>query len=245
MKTPSKISALVLAGLLSATALGTVTSVYAADAAKPAATVTATDSTEIVEGKMATAEKDAVAKATQSNKDEKAIIATMDEAYAGLREVHAARLAIFNGTPDVAQAIVEKASIAFNAALLNMPEYAVKTQKVAVNGDEYIPFDSSISLSEGFVPTAEKQTTLQAANEHLAKGEHTQAITVLKEASIDVTVSAAFIPANASVGHIKDAVKLISEKKYYEANLALKAIEDSVLTESYSVDAVPAQGVAG
>lgn len=36
-----------------------------------------------------------------------------------------------------------------------------------------------------------------------------------------------------------DATKMIGEGKYYEANLALKAAEDSVVIETYAIDAVP------
>lgn len=39
-----------------------------------------------------------------------------------------------------------------------------------------------------------------------------------------------------------DAEKLISEKKYYEANLSLKAVEDLVLVEACEVDELPVQG---
>ena len=42
-----------------------------------------------------------------------------------------------------------------------------------------------------------------------------------------------------------DAVKLMGEKKYYEANLALKAVEDSIIVERYDVDGVPVQGKKG
>ncbi len=118
------------------------------------------------------------------------------------------------------------------------------TQKKADDSDAYIPFDTSMALAEGFVPDEAKKAALIKANEHLAKGEKAHAVDALKLANIDVSVSAALIPAASSLKHVDDAVKLLSEKKYYEANLALKAVEDSVLVETYDINTLPAQGTA-
>ncbi len=124
-------------------------------------------------------------------------------------------------------------------------DFAVPTAKSdGDDGDIYVPFDSLLTLSEGFMPTAEKQETLKKANERLAKGEHKEAAKALRLANIDVTVTAMLVPAKGSLQHVKDAAKLINEKKYYEANLALKAVEDAIVVVSYSVDAVPVQGAA-
>ncbi|WP_346892310.1 YfdX family protein [uncultured Roseibium sp.] len=185
--------------------------------------------------------KDAVATATQSSEDN-AILKTANDAYKAIREVRAARLAIFNGQPDQATEFVNKAQADFKAAQAAMDTYAIKDKKTPKEGDSYLPFDSSLSLAEGFVPTQDKQQSLVKANEYLAKGNSKKAVEILKLANVDVSVSAALIPAKAGLAHVTDAAKLIGEKKYYEANLALKAIEDSVVVENYSVDEVPVQG---
>ncbi|MEE4014824.1 YfdX family protein [Roseibium sp. FZY0029] len=194
-----------------------------------------------VEQSAATPAKDAVATATQSSEDN-AILKTVDDAYKAVREVRAARIAIFNGQPDQATSFVTSAQKDFEAAQAAMDTYAIKDKKTPKEGDSYLPFDSSLSLAEGFVPTQDKQETLLKANEHLAKGESRKAAEILKLANVDVTVSAALVPAKTGLAHVSDAAKLIGEKKYYEANLALKAVEDSIVVENYSVDAVPAQG---
>jgi Ser-tRNA(Ala) deacylase AlaX len=124
----------------------------------------------------------------------------------------------------------------------DMHKHALMTQKQVDDKDAYIPFDTSMALAEGFVPDEAKQAALTKANTHLEKGEKANAVEALKLANIDVSVSAAMIPAAISLKHVEDAVKLLSEKKYYEANLALKAVEDSVLVETYDINAIPAQG---
>lgn len=239
MNTRSKIAMLALSALMSTSALAVVTPSFADTTTNPpAATTTPTAATPAT---ATPAPKDAVAKVSEKANDD-AIIKTVDEAYKAMREVQAARLAIFNGSTDQADKFVAEAKNNMRDAQTQAKDFAIKTQKPAADGDAYIPFDTSISLSEGFKPTAEKQASLDKANAHLAKGEHKEAVEVLKAANVDVTISAAMIPANASVSHINDAVNLISQKKYYEANLALKAVQDSVIIDAYSADGIPTQG---
>lgn len=182
---------------------------------------------------------DAVAKATQ--KDQGAFIKTADEAFKALREVRAARIAIFNGDTDNALKFVTDAKSDMEAAKALIPTHGIKSEQAPNKDDFYIPFDTSIRLSEGFVPTDEKSEAISKANEHLAKGEQKQAQDVLKLANIEVAVSAALIPAETSVEHLQDASRLLDQHKYYEANLALKALEDTVLVESYAIDGIPTQ----
>jgi hypothetical protein len=224
MRTKSKLSIATLALLAGVSAVTHVVPSYASEADKPTA--------------------DAVANLAAKAKDD-AIINTVDEAYKALREVRAARLAIFNGSTDEAMKLTTEAQKNLLSAQSQMSQFSVQTKKAVAAGEAYIPFDTSMSLSEGFKPTAEKQTHIAKANEHIAKGESKQAVEVLKAANIDVTLSAALIPATASVGHVDSALALMKENKFYEANLALKAIEDSVVLDSYSVDAIPVQGAAG
>ncbi len=160
----------------------------------------------------------------------------MDEANVALRDIQMARIAIFNGEPDKARTLVVGAVDNLTTAQSNAKTFTVPTAKSKSAGDDYIPFDSTISLAEGFKPTDEKAATVAKANEHLATGDSVTAVETLKAANIDVTISAALIPINTSLGHTKDAANLINEGKYYEANLALKAVEDSVIIDAYSVD---------
>lgn len=185
------------------------------------------------------AKPDAVAAATT---EEKALLKTVDEAYKAMREVRAARLAIFNGQVDVATNLVKDAATDMQAAQASLPTHAIKGRKAPDAEDAYLPIDASMTLAEGFVPSAEKQATIDEANQHLANGDGEKAAEVLKLAKIDVTISTALIPAKAGLAHIQDAAKLMGEQKYYEANLALKAAESLVVIDSYSLDAVPRQG---
>lgn len=182
---------------------------------------------------------------TQSAKataEDKAMIKTMDEAFKVMREVRAARLTIFNGETGDAIRLVKEAQADMRIVQSGAQTHSLPTHKSSSSGDSYIPFDSSIALVEGFKATPEKQAALSKANSHLAKGEQKKAITVLKETNVDVTFSAALIPVKASISHLNDAANLLEQNKFYEANLALKALEDSVIVDSYGVDEIPEQG---
>ncbi len=227
MTTHAKFLPVVLAGLMTATALAGFGPAFAADTKAPQAATAATEQAPV------------------SEKEQQAIVKTVDEAFKGLRETRAARLAIFNGSPEMAVRFVAEAKKDLEAAKSSMGDFSMPDITPTLKDDSYIPFDSAMAVSEGFVPTAEKEQTLNKANEHLAKGENKEAIEALKLANIDVTVSAAFLPAKASLEHVNDAEKLLKDKKYYEANLALKAIEDSIVTKSFGIDEVPAQGKTG
>lgn len=159
-----------------------------------------------------------------------------------MRSIRAARLAIFNGQPEVATQMVQDAQKEMKTAEGMNPTHAITDKKAPTEGDAYLPFDLSLGLAEGFKPKPDKQQLLDKANEHIATGDTKKAVDELKLANIDVAISAALVPVKAGVAHLDDAAKLIGEKKYYEANLALKAVDDSVIIESYSADGVSEQG---
>jgi hypothetical protein len=170
------------------------------------------------------------------------ILKTVDEALQGLRQVHAARLAIFNGQTDVALKHATEAEQDFTVVEKTLDTHEIMATSATGEADAYVPFDMSVGLAEGFVPSEDMAPKLQEANKQFEQGNHKNAVEVLRLANIDITVSAGLVPAKSSLAHIQGAIKLLDEKKYYEANLALKALEDSVVFESYSADTIPAQG---
>ena len=226
MDTRKKLLIMAMAGMLGSSTLMLGTSSFAGETAKAATDASAT---EVV-----------AAKGTET--DAPKFIKTADEALNALQQIRAARVAIFNGEPENAVKLSDVAQKDLTTAQGYMNELALKTQKSADEGDAYIPFDASMSLVEGFVPDEAETAVLTKANEHMAKGENDDAIEALKLGNIDVSVSTALIPATSSLKHVDDAIKLLDQKKYYEANLALKAVEDSVLIEVYDLQAIPVQG---
>jgi hypothetical protein len=185
-----------------------------------------------------TDKKTAAAPAT-TKAGERDSIKVSDDAFKVLRDVHAARLEIFDGLLDAAKKDVAAAVADVAATDKVAAQYAVDVKKPTKEGDMYVPFDVQLAVSDSFVASPEKNKHIAEANEHLKKGNRKEAISALKLADIDVVYSAALIPVKLSQQRIKDASRLIEEGKYYEANLALKAVEDSVLFDTFGVDEVP------
>jgi hypothetical protein len=94
---------------------------------------------------------------------------------------------------------------------------------------DYVPIDVWLVLSENFVATPEKNAKIKEANKNLKNGDKGKAVEVLRTADIDVSVSRMLMPLDATMKHVDTAIQLMSEHKYYEANLALKGAEDGVV----------------
>lgn len=243
MKTFSKLGMFTAASLIAAAQLTMPAFAAEADATPAAASSDAAKVTAApANTEQANTEQTSKAK---TNTEKQQLLLSSDEAYQALRDVQAARLAIFNGKPDIADKQITAASEKFKTAATHAEGLSIDTAKAKSNDDSYIPVDISMSLAEGFVATEAKAEKIKQANEHIAKGDEKKAAEVLKLAEIDITVVAALLPIDASVRHVNAAIDLMAKKQYYEANLALKAIEDSMLIESFGIDSVPAQGKQG
>jgi hypothetical protein len=175
---------------------------------------------------------------TTNEQTEKDFVKVSEDALMSMRDLHGARLAIFNGQPERARTFVDAAVARIGAAVQDAEKFALDT-KAPKADDSYVPFDASLTVLNDFEPTAENEKHIAKANEHLHKGEQTDAIEALKLAEIDVAVTASMIPVKFAKEHIDQAAKLVGERKYYEANLALKAVDDEVVVQTFAIDAVP------
>lgn len=173
------------------------------------------------------------------------ILRTSDEIMLALKAMRAARLAILDGAPDRAKEFVGEAIKNLKEAQADADVLTVETKQSADASDTYVPFETSMSLAEGFMPADDDIEKIKEAQDYLVKGDEMKAAEVLNLADVDVVVTAALLPINGSVKHAEEAVNFITGESYYEANLALKAIEDSVVVDTYPADTVPMQGEAG
>jgi hypothetical protein len=103
----------------------------------------------------------------------------------------------------------------------------------------WIPVDGSLTLGEDYIEKPEKSASVANADELLKKGAHKQALETLKLADIDVSVVMEVAPLDKTTSGIKEAAKLIDGGKYYEANQALKGVEDGIRFDVTSVDSAP------
>jgi hypothetical protein len=169
---------------------------------------------------------------------EKDFVKVSDDALISMRDLHSARLAIFSGQPEQARTFVDAAVTRIEDAVQNADQYALDT-KAPKAGDSYVPFNANLTVLSTFEPTAEKAKHIAKANEHLHKGNKKEAIEALKLADMDVAITTSLVPVKFAKDHIEQAAKLVGERKYYEANLALKAVDDAVIVETHAIDSVP------
>jgi hypothetical protein len=176
---------------------------------------------------------------TEQTKPDQDLINVSEDAQNTMRDVGVARLALFNGLPGKAQVYIDAAVTRSDAALRDADKYALDIKASKKDGEKYVPFDAGLTLAEILEPSKEKREHISRANEHLHKGETKKAMEELKVGEIDVALTTELLPIQAANKHIVDAARLIGEGKYYEANLALKAVQDSVVTEILDTNAVP------
>lgn len=187
--------------------------------------------------KAASGSGDPVHATTNQAKSETAI-KSVDEAFRAMREIRAARLAIFDGSTDVAANLVDAAASDMTKAKTADANAMPATAKAGMASD-LVPFDVWMNLGEDYVMTPAKQQTVAKANEHLAKGERQKAVETLRLANINILTTAALVPTDMAVKQLGEASQLLKAGKFYDANLALKAIEDGIIIRAFDIDGVP------
>lgn len=158
-----------------------------------------------------------------------------EQGFAAVQDVRLARLAIFQGVPEHAVKLADTAAKLLADDSVEWKKFAKTNKHVALIGDQYIAIDGTVGISENFIATPEKQAAIKNANEQLAKGDKKGAVETLRLADIAVTQKLYLLPLKHAQKTVADAQKLLGEKKYYEANLALKAVEDSVVVDDTGV----------
>ncbi len=199
--------------------------------------------------------------AAQTSADHAAGKLSADGAQA-FRDLHLARVAIFDADPTQAKSLIGKAQASLSKASTDetvftkaeadlkppasLSQTNAATAKTNTNGASngtdktqkiaWLPVDGQLSLGEDFVATPEKAAAVADANKKLATGDQKGAVEKLKLADIDVSYTMAVMPLAKTTADVNQAAQLIDQGKYYEANATLKQAEDGMRFDM--VDAV-------
>jgi glucan-binding YG repeat protein len=180
----------------------------------------------------------------KESKTEKILDQVSREAYTAMQDVRFARVAIFEDQLKAAEKYLDEAKKKLAAAEKEAPELTVTVKSEQKVGDEtitkhetaqttdYVPIDAWLVLSEDFVPTPEKKAEIKKANEHLKKGETAKAIEVLRAVDVGISVTRVLMPLKLTITHVDGALAMLLEHKYYEANLALKGVQDGLIMDT-------------
>ncbi|MCP4779859.1 MAG: YfdX family protein [Hyphomicrobium sp.] len=186
--------------------------------------------------------KDHVAAASQSDKDTQKLIKLSDEGFVGLRAVRAARLSIFNGNTVGAEAMIEEALKQFQQAKKEAKDYVTRLANMDSDDNKkelWIPIDASLALGEDFIMTDEKEARIAEANKHFKNNDAAKAVAALQVAEVDVRYTRILLPLNKAISRLSTANDQYENGKYYEANLTLKGIEDSVILDTVMLIDLP------
>lgn len=185
----------------------------------------------------------------KADPQEQALFKFSEAGHSAMRDIRGARFAIFNGEPKAAIKQMESAKTFIAQAEKEAPVFDTTSTMVVggkvvgttTNHNEIksVPVDGRLLLADNFVMTPEKKAHIDKANEHIRKGEHAKAREELRLGEIDVTYTRFWMPLDQSKKHLDQAIKLANDGKYYEANLALKAIDDSVSSDSVKLRDLP------
>ncbi len=197
--------------------------------------LTATALTPVVAAEL---QHQAAEKTAEQKQADQNFIKVSEDAQMTMRNVGGARLALFNGSPDKAQIYADAAVTRAAATLKEADKFAVDTKASKKDGQKYVPFDSGLTIAETLKPGKEKPERNTMANRHPHEGVTKKDIESLKVEGVDVAVTADLLPIQKARTQIEEAAKLIGEGKYYEANLALKSVEDSVIIEVLDANAM-------
>jgi len=159
-----------------------------------------------------------------------------EDTMLSMQDINEARLALFNGQLETARIEVDAALTRINSAVDEAEQYAVDV-KAPHQDDLYVPFDTSVTLADTYEPNDVKADAAKVqARKHMHKGAESDATDKFKLSEVDFAVSAGLVPVKFAQQQVVDASKLIDKGDYYEANLALKAVDDAVIVQTVSVD---------
>ena len=189
--------------------------------------------------------KSGSAKSSQTDPVAQAMMHFSESGHTAVEDIEDARVAIFNGDPAVAKQLMAKAKTALDDAKKEAPTFSSQTV-ISVAGKavgskhdsvtaDLVPVDGDVVLAEDYVPSPEKKAHIDKANQYLQKGARKEAMKELRLGEIDVNYNRVWMPIASSAKHLDQAIQLADNGKYYEANLALKAIEDGLTMDTQTM----------
>ena len=180
---------------------------------------------------QSTAKKMEPATAQQADKASSDLTQLAKDGQAAVRAMHAARVAIFNGEPEIAKKALADAK--------KFLEKAKADEAAAGMKGDMIPIDGSLALTDTFVESPECKSCIAKANELFSAGNKDKALEELRLGEIEVDFSRVLMPVAKTEKQLMTAIDFANSGKFYECNLALKAAEDGLQIDSVSLVEIP------
>ncbi|MBB2895783.1 YfdX family protein [Pseudomonas sp. AS2.8] len=103
----------------------------------------------------------------------------------------------------------------------------------------WLPIGSGMALRDDYVATPAKNQAVVQANEKIQQGDTKGAGEILKVAGVDVDYSTAVLPAQETLDLVHRANQELGHEQYWQANLTLKQVQNSLRYDNANVDVTP------
>ena len=94
------------------------------------------------------------------------------------------------------------------------------------------PVQGDQGQSQAAFSHSERMAASQKAREQLHSGDREGAVETLKTVELGLATRVVSMPLKETHDHLKEAISLLNKRKYHDANLALKAIEDGLVVST-------------
>ena len=165
-------------------------------------------------------------------------------------QIGQARVALFEGKPEAAAKLIKEAQqslklakkddTAFLKAESEMKGPAAEIAKADAKGPvQWLPVAGDISIVEDITKVPSKIDAANKANEQMKNGDRDGALETLRLADVKIQFTLAAVPLEKTIAAVDTADGLLTAKQYYEANLAMKKVQDSVRYAELEATAKP------
>jgi hypothetical protein len=177
------------------------------------------------------------------------------DGFSAMHDVSMARWAIFNGdTNDAKQDLMNAISSLQKAqtddSVFMKAESALKTppgmtqpnpnhQQPNTVAVKWLPVDGAMAIGEDYTASPAKSAGVTKANQQLKQGDHAGAMDTLRLAGVDVTFDEAVAPLDQTIKGVSAAETLLDQGEFYEANQALKGVQDGIRYDIVDVTGAP------
>lgn len=103
----------------------------------------------------------------------------------------------------------------------------------------WLPIWSGMALRDDYVATPAKNQAVVQANEKIQQGDTKGAGEILKVAGVDVDYATAVLPAQETLDLVHRANQELGHEQYWQANLTLKQVQNSLRYDNANVDVTP------
>ncbi|WP_339112357.1 YfdX family protein [Thioclava sp. GXIMD2076] len=156
-----------------------------------------------------------------------------------MHAVRGARLAMFDGQKEAAGKMIDGALTYMQKAEASDSK-GIAPMNTTQPGD-YVPFDLAMNVGADFSVTKQNEHQIEAAQTMAANGDQLGAAKLLKASDVSVGLSSALIPADLATEQLKDAQDAYKAGDMDKANMALKAVEESVVFQNVNYTEIPDQ----